>query len=106
MSKKILKEMLKPPYKRDGAKIKLTDLMWLELHNKDNILNVSLLDFTATAINEKYERDFRKPLRWEYVKPGKRFVRCPKCPDFIFENHGYNCCPNCGRKLDPPEETK
>jgi len=67
-----------------------------------------LTEFTIAALNEKWEREFGKPLRW-ILKEWKPFdnrlaVICPKC-DSPFEYHAIefsNFCPHCGQRLNTP----
>jgi len=65
-------------------------------------------EFIAAALDEKWERDFGKPLRWKikryFDKKTYLAFECPKCERLNIEATSY--CPHCGVKLDPPEDAK
>jgi len=69
-------------------------------------------EFIVAALNEKWERDFGEPKRWEKVPEGERYAdydyTCPKCNKTIYFYEGemidFDYCPHCGVKLDPPEK--
>jgi hypothetical protein len=60
--------------------------------------------FFEQALNEKYERDFGKPMYW--LIEGA-FLVCPKCHDSHVKDIwkvSNRCCPYCGQRLLLPEE--
>jgi len=105
-----LKELLKPPCKlwEDGDIANSDGLIIARsmLHKSFSYAypyNRPLLqesgEFITAAINEKLERDFGEPLRWEVEgKPADYYLfRCPKCKGI--HNQMYNYCPSCGQRL-------
>jgi len=69
-------------------------------------LQKELREFVEQALNEKWERDFTGPPRWQREltcqgKPSK-FSSCPKCT--YITDKVTNYCPSCGRRLLPPKE--
>jgi len=68
------------------------------------------IDWAAEALNEKAEREWGEPLRWEMIRHhsgGTNYdlVRCRKCLITTYHNSNdkYDFCPHCGRKLAEPE---
>ena len=118
MSVTTLKELLKPPFHRqdfshfvyDGnaaAVLEINTILTARLFSLDvrNQAEKELLEYIAEALNEKWERDFGEPLRWE--SKGHYWHKCPKCGAnyYIFKGI-HNHCPSCGVRLLPLEETK
>jgi len=107
-----LKEILKPPFtcNQFGA-VDLGHRIWVNVINhiqfytpeEADAFNAELFQFVTQALNEKWERDFGEPLRWN-VNERDTGLLCPKCD-------GYTgmlvskFCPHCGRRLLPPKET-
>ena len=108
MSKEI-KDLLKPPFKFNPYD-RLRD------SNGRDIMQIAYYSgyaskFIVAALNEKWERDFGEPLRWEKLSNHPDEASgCPNCgmyvgigkDDYRFWNH----CPCCGQKLAPPEDGK
>jgi len=102
-----LKELLRPPFIAD--KVSIHDSMrrllltsgHFDTHYED--LGEELLQYVASAMNEKWERDYGEPLRWKTVDAGEwcNFV-CPKCN--ATHTHLHDHCPSCGQRLLPPKE--
>ena len=67
-------------------------------------------DFLVEALNEKWERDYGEPLRWEIIiidsGNNLKIGECPKCKKTCNYTKKYNYCPSCGTWLLPPEEEK
>jgi hypothetical protein len=101
-----LKDLLKPPFRYIDFEICDADG---PVSDKIGTRQVEFMRFSAAAMNEKYERDFSKPLHW--IKKciyGIYVIFCPKC-DFSTSMNGimdddFKYCPRCGRKLYPPEK--
>jgi hypothetical protein len=123
MSQQTLKGLLKPPFskpeRRDGF-IVISDTEGHLLLSQDQthrflaiedgqFVRNEFMDWVVTAMNEKWKRDFGKPLRWiKKYSLGFPHLECPKCTyhmtmhcvmmdDLLF-------CPHCGQRLLPPEE--
>jgi len=114
-----LKELLKPPFFRH-----VTDNSFVFVKDQESELLLAqsirrlgedgqrhIVDFAVEALNEKWERDFSEPLRWEKASNHPDEASgCPNCgmyvgigkDDYRFWNH----CPCCGQKLAPPEDGK
>jgi len=110
--KPTLKEILKPPFKWALGSVMSGDTVLLHLGTDPLLLSDNDFDsfkgFIVAALNEKWERDFGEPLRWE-IKPSFEGydIVCPKCKTSMYGDHvsiGYNYCPSCGRRLLPPKE--
>ena len=115
-----LKELLKPPFERNGRSIydgagRL--LTVLETFGKGFVVDQDKTnaagDFVVAALNEKWESDFSEPLRWEINKEPQPFdstilkdfiYHCPKCN--VVRDVTYDYCPHCGQRLFPPEATQ
>ena len=110
---KTLKELLKPPFVRVGRMIldsssfpdrklmsEVSDILYREM---DRVIN-----FTVDALNEKWERDYGEPQRWQLrngeLSGGKAYSyhKCPECGFECIQEYKY--CPNCGQGLLPPEK--
>jgi predicted RNA-binding Zn-ribbon protein involved in translation (DUF1610 family) len=110
-----LKELLKPPFRREGEFIyvglldsenPIIGIMrtvfnnnYFEKHLEDEFHN-----FQEQALNEKWERDYGEPLQWmrERATCGAVFLyRCPKCLSEAGSDYAY--CQSCGQRLLPPE---
>jgi len=117
--KPTLEEVLKPPFRHDGVaesgevyvgvnKVHFSDTRimqvrgWGFFQNFENgeQLQDEFKDFAVAALNEKWERDFGEPLRWENRFNGS--CSCPGCQNFSHISTKY--CPSCGRRLLPPKE--
>jgi len=102
-----LKELLKPPFKADGGKIKgQENHPYLTAFYKNLAQGVNYdntyLEWIAAALNEKYERDFSEPMRWIKTEHG---CKCPKCKKKLLGANTanvYKYCPHCGQELDKP----
>ena len=114
-----LKELLKPPFERNGRSI-YDGAGWLLAvletfgrglvveQDKTNVAG----DFVVTALNEKWGRDFGNPLQWlldsDYAGRGS-FI-CPYCrAEYCFDGElpdweNYSYCPHCGKPLKPAKE--
>jgi len=126
-----LKEILKPPFMLKGRCIDvgLADgitrsiMVCLEDHGhflpgmryEKNPMDDEFNHFTVQALNEKWERDFSEPLRWEIkgdefnVDP---YLVCPNCneePELFWDGEDVNSlskfryCPSSGKRLLPPK---
>jgi len=97
-----LKEMLKTPFIVDGAHI--YDSKGLYVTSADDVF----IHFINDAMNEKAERDFAEPLRWqtdeEKFVGNSQWYFCPKCRSgsYTYISRLSNYCPHCGRKLGKP----
>ena len=90
-----LTELLKPPFRghRCFRQIFDADNICLLQILDDYILSKSyierdeirslMLDFVAKAMNEKRERDYGKPMRWERSNSGTLSYQCPKCKNWF-----------------------
>jgi len=105
-----IKELLKPPFKADGGKIKgQEDYPYLTAFYKNLAQGLNhddtYLEWISEALNEKYERDFTEPMWWKsegrWENHNEYFV-CPVC-EYGLDFEG-NYCPNCGQRLLPSEE--
>jgi len=69
-----------------------------------------LYNFTAAALNEKWERDFGEPLRWYIgndINGAGRFRCCEKCNSkYRLDLYRWNYCPKYGQKHLQPEDNK
>ena len=107
-----LKELLKPPFMVNNCNIYSSRIHVLRTTDMGitKELRDELVKFTVAAMNEKWERDFGEPLRWEMESAttvdGEVFwTKCPKCgcrPPSGYLNYPY--CPHCSQRLLPPEE--
>jgi hypothetical protein len=64
-----------------------------------------LAEFTVTALEEKWERDFGVRKWWILTIETiacKPVFKCPECEDIV-TGICTDYCPHCGVKLDPPE---
>jgi len=118
MCQQTLKDRLKLPFESCGGRIKdadgrrLADIYELVFtsHDGDYVkLIMQLSDFITAAMNEKADREFSEPLRWEKARY-EDWYKCPKClhereftTAFIYMSGFYKYCPNCGQRLDPAE---
>ena len=108
-----LKELVKPPFKRNGrsvydgagrllAVLETFGIGFAVERDKTNVAG----DFAVTALNEKWERDFSKPLRWikVWVDPEREakgaYYKCPKCDGITYEQKEYKYCPHCGLGIE------
>jgi hypothetical protein len=106
---KELKELLKPKFTWAGTRLCNNGKALLELLCDDPIFDDDsfyhkFIDFAASALNEKWERDFGEPVRWKNVgknHEGRNMYQCPKCEQIGFM--AFNFCHECGQKLFPPE---
>jgi len=112
MSKQ-LKDVLEPPFIHNGDLIEDSKSWLLTIYSHFDCAD-GFLDFVTAALNEKWERDFSEPVCWEMIdvwEAGYKY-RCKKCGEArTFEmgnpaENGFNYCPHCGLKLDPPEPEK
>jgi rubredoxin len=106
-----LRELLKPPFK-----FGMTDRFIINKSLTEVIVDFggAVVDdvkrFVLSAMNEKADRDFGEPLRWNDYPD---MITCPKCKYGVFKqkNNGihhanfsiYKHCPVCGQRLLPPE---
>ena len=120
MSEVTLKDLLKPPYEyceieHGGAIYAKDGKIIAEMFGENrNILG----KFIADALNEKWEREYGKRKKWRglYIKSSARYIEgalfleaiiCPACDRQLNATHEiYAYCPNCGERLDAPEEPK
>lgn len=106
MIKKIEKKLLTPPFECNENGIIMDGKGDVVMVYGDRMLE----GWITAALNEKYERDFGEAMRWIGTPTDNGigiFLECPKC------NTGYDefeepClyCPNCGQRLDLPEESE
>jgi len=122
-----IKDLFKPPFKWGGnnaiydSEKKITgDILFCSFLNgygdikstqEERRMQYEYMEFIAAALNEKWERDFGEPSRWELDNEyGYRGVRCPKCVTeyevFLEDIEDWKYCPHCGQKLLSPEDDK
>jgi uncharacterized CHY-type Zn-finger protein len=109
MSQQTLKELLKTPF---SFNVDAVGDYFITDKSKRLVLKIPALkakkifaDFTVSALNEKWERDFGEPMRWEYEDDGE--IKCPKCNTVLTFSEQpdwktYQYCPHCGQRLLPP----
>ena len=72
-------------------------------------LQDEFIEFVVQALNEKWERDFGKPLRWVWGNINRGdILSCPYCRvkyrhGIMMDFENYNYCPSCGQRLLPPK---
>jgi hypothetical protein len=124
MSQQTLKEMFKPPFASNDnificdntdkpilEVVNIGEYKWMEnpeakgIWLAHNDIAQEVAKFTASALNEKAERDFSESIRWKYVGKNheeRNMYQCPKCEQIVFLK--FNFCHECGHRLLPPEE--
>jgi hypothetical protein len=121
-----LKELLKPPFSHDHCGVgevfvgvnqadygstriaQVRGWGFFQYFENGDRLQDEFKDFVVQALNEKWERDYGEPLRWEKESAetvdGKVFwTKCPKCDCRTPHGYIYHYCPSCGQRLLPPE---
>jgi hypothetical protein len=111
-----LKELLKPPFERGGDYIYATArdgtnhplVIIQDYFSRISCKSVTSLisDFIVRALTNEWEREYGEPLRWiPCIAPviGYGFA-CEKCQ--IVQLRKSKFCPNCGKRLNPPEKGK
>ena len=107
-----LKELLKPPFVYLGDIINNSKMGLVVRFPCRKVSAVTLNKtnkFIITALNEKWARKYGERKRWlgERTNSGKlSWIHCPKCNYNVGYGEVPNYCPNCGTRLDPPEEGK
>ena len=137
--KTTLKEVIKFPFKHDdcavgdvlcsfrtaGGGIEQRRVMQIrgwgsfQYYENGEELQDEFKDWVVQALNEKLERDFGEPLRWEYDEFDVNdftvgcFIECPECKAGYEYDHNYenffqmhHYCPSCGVRLLPPKEVE
>jgi len=118
-----LKERFKPPFRfiyyppsilvdnNDKDLIELITTPFSPFDSNRDLFN-AFKDFIIEAMIEKWERDFKKPLRCGVIETNYSNSRitkeafCQKCEHELIYLYikDINYCPHCGQRIDPPKE--
>ena len=78
---------------------------WLVLDPSEKVSltkQKEIAKWVAGIIKEQWEKDFGEPMRW--IRLLGDFCKCPKCDEINLYPVCFCYCPDCGKRLLPPEE--
>jgi len=112
MSQKTLKELFEFPLIVTAFTSGRKDIYAAVQYPREyEYLGGALQEWIQQALNEKAERDFSEPLRWELeyaIQDGIEvwWCKCPYCGCRTGQGLIYPYCPCCGKHTDQPEGSK